>query len=133
MEGTTARQRVPDGVFLDLPFPRLDEDDQVAIADTLELVQRGVALCSKHETALRDFKCVTMRELFTRGLRGEPQKETEIGPVPESWDVVSLEALGRIGNGTTPNRRNPAYWQGGTTPWITSGRMYERQISGSDV
>ena len=27
-----------------------------------------------------------MRELFSRGLRGETQKETEIGPIPESWD-----------------------------------------------
>jgi type I restriction enzyme S subunit len=28
-----------------------------------------------------------MRDLFTRGLRGEPQKETEIGPVPEGWEI----------------------------------------------
>jgi len=34
-----------------------------------------------------------MRELFTRGLRGEAQKETEIGPVPESWDVFDCEEL----------------------------------------
>src|SRR5690606_17620635 len=27
---------------------------------------------------------------FTRGLRGEPQKDTEIGPVPESWTVGSF-------------------------------------------
>ena len=32
-----------------------------------------------------------MRELFTRGLRGESQKETEIGLVPESWDVPRLD------------------------------------------
>lgn len=133
MEGTTARQRVPDDVFLDLPFPRFEEGEQVAIADALELVHKGVDLCARYEKTLRDVKSVTMRELFTRGLRGEPQKETEIGPVAESWEVVSLGALGKIGNGTTPNRRNPAYWQGGTTPWITSGRMYERQISGSDA
>src|SRR5580704_16334507 len=31
-----------------------------------------------------------MRELFTRGLRGESQKETEIGPVPESWSVAPI-------------------------------------------
>jgi type I restriction enzyme S subunit len=32
-----------------------------------------------------------MHSLFTRGLRGEPQKETEIGPVPESWGTVECE------------------------------------------
>ena len=31
-----------------------------------------------------------MQKLFTEGLRGEPQKQTEIGPVPESWKVVEL-------------------------------------------
>jgi type I restriction enzyme S subunit len=31
-----------------------------------------------------------MRTLFTRGLKGEAQKESEIGPVPESWDVAAI-------------------------------------------
>jgi len=34
-----------------------------------------------------------MRKLFTEGLRGEKQKETEIGLVPESWNVVELDEL----------------------------------------
>ena len=34
-----------------------------------------------------------MRTLFTRGLRGEPQNETEIGPVPESWEVVNFASV----------------------------------------
>ena len=34
-----------------------------------------------------------MRTLFTCGLRGEAQKETEIGPVPESWELSPLGAL----------------------------------------
>ena len=28
---------------------------------------------------------------FTRGLRGEAQKETEIGPVPEGWGGLDWE------------------------------------------
>ena len=35
-------------------------------------------------------KASSLNRLFTRGLRGEAQKETEIGPVPESWEVVNL-------------------------------------------
>ena len=34
-----------------------------------------------------------MQTLFTRGLRGEGQKETEIGPVPESWNLRPLGTL----------------------------------------
>jgi type I restriction enzyme S subunit len=31
-----------------------------------------------------------MRALFTRGLRGEAQKQTEIGPVPENWNIAAI-------------------------------------------
>ncbi|MEK9133478.1 MAG: restriction endonuclease subunit S, partial [Pseudomonadota bacterium] len=33
---------------------------------------------------------------FTQGLRGEPQKQTEIGPVPESWEQRPLEQTGDV-------------------------------------
>lgn len=34
-----------------------------------------------------------MQKLFTEGTRGEHQKMTEIGPVPESWEIYQLEEL----------------------------------------
>jgi type I restriction enzyme S subunit len=37
-----------------------------------------------------------MHKLFTEGLRNEPQKQTEIGPVPESWEMVELETTGDV-------------------------------------
>ena len=37
-----------------------------------------------------------MHKLFTEGTRGEPQKQTEIGPVPESWEVVELGTTGDV-------------------------------------
>ena len=40
-----------------------------------------------------------MHKLFTEGLRNEPQKQTEIGPVPESWEVVELNQLADLKNG----------------------------------
>lgn len=124
MEGTTARQRVPDDVFLDLPFPRFDKGEQVAIADALELVQKGVDLCAKYEKTLRDLKSVTMRELFTRGLRGERQKETEIGPVPASWEARPLLDVGTFMTGGTPPKSESSFWQG-PVPWV-SGKDLKR-------
>ena len=34
-----------------------------------------------------------MHTLFTHGLRGEVQKETEIGPIPESWHITDFRAV----------------------------------------
>jgi len=41
-----------------------------------------------------------MHKLFTEGLRNEPQKQTEIGPVPESWTPITLGELCEKPDGT---------------------------------
>lgn len=33
--------------------------------------------------------------------------------------------VARVGNGSTPSRKNEAYWKGGTIPWITSKSVHE--------
>jgi|SRR5579875_2063031 len=93
MEGSTGRQRVPEQVLLDLPYPELPPEDQQAIADTLERITRQIELEERSAQITAELKRAAMRELFTRGLRGEPQKHTEIGPVPESWEVIELGRL----------------------------------------
>lgn len=116
---------------LEVPHPPFVE--QQAITHVIRQIRLAMQTHDRAITAAQELKRVAMREVFTRGLRGEPQKETEIGLMPQGWQVVPLGSIGRIGNGTTPNRRNPAYWQDGTLPWITSGRMYERRIAGADL
>jgi type I restriction enzyme S subunit len=37
-----------------------------------------------------------MQKLFTEGTKGEKQKMTEIGPVPESWEVQPFENTGEV-------------------------------------
>ncbi len=93
MEGTTGRQRVPEQVLLDLPYPDLPHEDQQIISDALECITRQIDLEERSARIAEELKRAAMRELFTRGLRGEPQKDTEIGPVPESWEVVELGCL----------------------------------------
>jgi len=112
---------------LQLPFPSLDE--QRAIAKQLRLVSRNVSHQNQSFAIMERVKGAATRELFTRGLRGERQKETEMGPVPNSWNVVRLGSLGRIGNGSTPKISVPEYWDGGTFPWLTSAKVYDREIT----
>ena len=76
---------------LDVPQPPLDE--QQAIAATLSQVRNGIRIQDQSIVAAKELKHATMRTLFTRGLRGETQKETEIGPVPESWRQSTLGTL----------------------------------------
>lgn len=113
-------------------LPSFDPDEQAKIANLLWEVHDAIAANEVTIGVAAELKRAAMRVLFTRGLRGEAQKETEIGLTPESWSPVPLGSLGKIGSGTTPDRKKPEYWRGGNIPWITSGRMYEREISDSD-
>ena len=73
-----------------------------------------------------------MHEVFTRGMRGAAQRESEIGLVPIGWGVVQLGSLGRVGNGSTPKRTIPEYWSGGSYPWLTSSKVYDREVVSAD-
>ncbi len=90
MEGTTGRQRVPEEVLLGLPFPDFEPEEQTAVSDALETIQRLMATAAKSAQTATALKRAVMWTLFTKGLRGEAQKETEIGPMPESWKIVSV-------------------------------------------
>ena len=102
MEGSTGRQRVPEYVLLDLPIPDLEPDEQKAVADAVETLHVAISAETACEERACDLKRAAMRALFTKGLRGEAQMETEIGPIPESWDVVEFaEVRERLQYGTS--------------------------------
>jgi type I restriction enzyme S subunit len=65
-------------------------DEQRKIAAVLSLVQRAIEQQERLIALTTELKKALMHKLFTEGLHGEPQKETEIGLIPESWEVVPL-------------------------------------------
>lgn len=91
--------------------------EQVDIARVLRLVEAALETQEQQVAAWEACKRAAMRALFTRGLRGEAQKETEIGPIPESWELGSLGTHFSVVSGGTPSRRNPTFWHGGEIPW----------------
>ena len=74
------------------------------------------------EEAAQALKRAAMHTLFTRGLRGEAQKETEIGPLPESWAVSTLGESARLERGRFMHRpRNEPRFYGGPVPFVQTG------------
>ena len=73
---------------LDVPQPSLDQ--QRAITSVLSLVRDAIRAQEQSVAIAQDLKRAAMQTMFTSGLRGEPQKETELGPVPESWEVTTI-------------------------------------------
>ena len=103
--------------------------EQKAIAKILFTIQQAI----QNQQALIDrtteLKKALMNKLFTEGTKGEKQKETEIGLVPESWEVVVLgNVVEKSKGGGTPSTKKPEYWNGNidwtTSKWLNKERIY---------
>ena len=90
MEGSTGRQRLSKTVLGNLLIPLPPLPEQKKIARILSTVQRAIEAQERIIRTTTELKKALMHKLFTEGPRGEPQKQTEIGPIPESWEVVPL-------------------------------------------
>ena len=73
---------------LKIPVPPLTE--QKKIAKVLGTIQKGIEQHGKIIDATKNLKKSLMQELFTQGLGHIEFKETEIGQIPESWEIVKL-------------------------------------------
>jgi type I restriction enzyme S subunit len=105
---------------LPLPLPPIPE--QRKIAAVLGLVQRAIEQQERLIALTTELKKALLHKLFTEGLRGEPQKQTEIGRVPESWEVVPLDNVCEFLSGGTPSKRKPEFWSG-SIPWVSPKDM----------
>lgn len=96
----------------------IDASEQQAIAGVLRKTESALQQQEALLDNLQELKRATMRELFTRGLRGEALKETEIGLVPENWMPRTILDLCEIWSGGTPRKSVAEYWAG-DIPWVS--------------
>lgn len=57
-------------------------------------------------------------------------KRTEVGVIPEDWDVLRFSELGTCLSGGTPRKDEKMYW-GGAVPWVSSKDMKFYRIRGA--
>jgi len=82
---------------LEIVLPPLPE--QRKIAGVLGLVQRAMEQQERLLARTAELKKALLHHLFTHGLRHEPQKQTEIGPIPQSWVVMKFEEFALLKRG----------------------------------
>jgi type I restriction enzyme S subunit len=92
--------------YLEELFYPSDKAEQRKIAHVLSTVQKAIEQQDKLILTTTELKKALMQKLFTEGTRGEPQKETEIGLVPESWAVVELGKLLKLKYGKGLPKKN---------------------------
>ena len=109
---------------LDVPQPPLAE--QQAISTALSRVRDAIRAQDRNVAVAQDLKRATMRTLFTRGLRGEALKETEIGPVPENWEVELIGKLFDIEQGLSLKGNLASDGEG--VPFLRTSNIYWGEV-----
>ncbi len=104
-------------------LPPIALPEQKKIAHILSTAQRAIEAQERIIQTTTELKKALMHKLFTEGLRNEPQKQTEIGPAPESWEVCKVGNVAKIQSGGTPTRDIPENWSGGKIPWVKTGEI----------
>ena len=121
-----------------LPIPNLKEQEKIAAflehqtakIDTLIAKQRRLI------ELLQEKRQAVISHAVTKGLEPDaPMKDSGVewlGEVPEHWTTSKIGYFGYVGNGSTPNRENPNYWQDGSTPWLNSSKINDRIITNAE-
>lgn len=104
--------------------------EQRKIAAVLSSVDDAIAATRKIIEQTNRVKQGLLQTLMTRGIGHTRFKKTEIGDIPESWEVVTLGDLGRWTSGGTPSKARSEYWGGGV-PWVTPKDMKVSHIRSS--
>ena len=63
------------------------------------------------------------------GHEKHPRVASPLGDIPRGWEVKKLGELFKTVLGGTPSRKKPEFWEGGTIPWINSGKVNEPRIT----
>lgn len=122
--GSTSRRRLNPSDFLSLPVPLPPLGEQRKIAAILSAVDDAIEATQAVIDQLQIVKKAMMAELLTRGLPGRHTrfKQTDIGEVPEGWEVVQLQELATVERGKFSHRpRNDPRFYGGAHPFIQTG------------
>ena len=110
-----------------IPVPTKQE--QTAIANVLSDSDALIGALEQLIAKKQAIKSATMQQLLTGRTRlpafalrpdGTPKgyKPSELGEIPEDWEIQSISNLGSIITGSTPSTAVDCYW-GGSIPWVT--------------
>lgn len=122
---------VTDGDVLDLPILLPSISEQSRIVAALSIIQRAIVVESGIRSQLDALKSSLLEQLYREGLYKGTQRTSEVGNIPENWELVPLKQLIRepIRNGHS----GPRAANGEGTPTLTLTAVTLREFSADHV
>ena len=103
--------------------------EQKKIAEILTTVDEAIEKTDQIIDKTKEAKTGLMQRLLTRGIGHKNFKKTEIGEIPEEWEVVRLKDIAqKFYNGGTPDTKVKDYWDG-NIPWVTGADFENQRVS----
>ena len=105
-----------------LQLPPLAE--QKKIAAILSSVDEAIQATEAVIEQTRRVKDGLLQDLLARGIGHTQFKQTEIGEIPESWEVLRMSEVSKVVRGGSPRPAgDPEYFDGDFIPWVTVGEV----------
>ena len=99
--------------------------EQRAIAHILHTIQEAKFTRQREIALERERKAALMDFLFSHGTKGEPRKQTEIGEIPESWEIQTFkDCLKKVKSKKVPFIPKRDYQESGDFPIIDQGAAF---------
>lgn len=140
MYGAGGQKRISDDFVRNFrsAFPNVSEQRQIATFLDRETARIDALIDKKRKLIelLHEQRAAIITRAVTRGL--DPHAPTKnsgvewLGEIPANWEVKRIKFLAKVGNGSTPNRDEPEYWNG-DYPWLKSSVVNRDEVvSGAD-
>lgn len=101
--------------------------EQEKIADILSTVDDAIEKTSQIIEKTKEVKKGLMQRLLTRGIEHNKFKKTEVGDIPEEWEVGRVLYYGDIVTGNTPSTNVPKYY-GNEYPFASPFDLGDKKI-----
>jgi len=114
--------------LFELPVPSLEIQNK--IADVLSSLDDKIELNTRMNTVLEEIARALFHRWFVEfefpNADGKPYQsaggkmvDSEMGSVPEGWEVGTIEEVVQILGGSTPDTKNSIFWENGENPFCT--------------
>ncbi len=101
--------------------------EQKKIAKILTTVDDAIEKTAQIVEKTKELKKGLMQRLLTRGIGHKRFKKTEIGEIPEKWDVGQVSSYGYVITGNTPSTSVLNYY-GNEYPFVSPFDLGEKKI-----
>ena len=116
---------------LNISFPPLQE--QKKIADILSTVDKKIAFVEENIKATEELKKGLMQKLLTEGIGHSEFKDSELGTIPESWEIKSIEDIAEVKGGKRLPKGSSLSEEKTPYPYIRVTNMFMGGIDLSEI